>query len=126
MTTHEEPMGSIDISPAAVATIVNNAVHQCYGVVGMANKNLVNGIAHTLSRDNRRGIEISFDGGQIVIDVYVILQYGTPIRAVAESIQNTVTFHVDQALGSRGNLGETSVKAVNVYVQGLRRNDAGS
>lgn len=126
MTTHDEPLGSIDISPAAIATIVNNAVHQCYGVVGMANKNLVDGIAHTLSRDNRRGIEISFEAGQIVIDVYVIIQYGTRIRAVAESIQNTVTFHVERAIGSSGNLGETGVKAVNVYVQGIRKNnDAG-
>ena len=53
---------------------------------------------------------------RIVIDVYVIVQYGVRIRVVAESIQNTVKFHVEKALG-------LPVHAVNVYVQGLRMND---
>jgi uncharacterized alkaline shock family protein YloU len=41
------------------------------------------------------------------------MEYGTRIRVVAESIQNTVKFHVEKSLGM-------PVKAVNVYVQGLR------
>ena len=91
----------------------------------MANRSLVDGIAHTLARDNRRGIDISFDDGQVVIDVYVIVQYGTRIRAVAESIQNTVKFHVEQAVGATAGQGGTAVQAVNVFVQGLRMNDGG-
>lgn len=110
-----EPQGMIDISPTAVATIANQAINQCYGVVGMANKNIVNGIAGLLSRDSRRGIDISFESDEIIIDVYVIVEYGVRIRAVAESIQHTVKFHVEKALG-------LPVQAVNVYVQGLRLN----
>lgn len=105
--------GKIDISSATIATITNQAVNQCYGVVGMASKNLVNGIAQLLSRENRRGVDVKVDGDKIVIDVYVIVQYGVRIRVVAESIQNTVKFHVEKALG-------LPVHAVNVYVQGLR------
>lgn len=116
MPVQEDSKGRIDISSATIATITNQAVHQCYGVVGMANKNLVNGIAQLLSRDNRRGVEVSVDGDKIVIDVYVIVQYGVRIRVVAESIQNTVKFHVEKALG-------LPVHAVNVYVQGLRMGD---
>ncbi|MDT8305234.1 MAG: Asp23/Gls24 family envelope stress response protein [Anaerolineae bacterium] len=113
MTTRHLPQGSIDISPATVATIATRAVHQCYGVVGMSSKNLVNGIANVLTRDARRGIDVTFDEDGIVIDVYVIVEYGTRIRIVAQSIQNTVKFHVEKAL-------DKPVKAVNVYVQGLR------
>lgn len=116
MPVQEDSKGRIDISSATIATITNQAVHQCYGVVGMANKNLVNGIAQLLSRDNRRGVEVSVDGDKIVIDVYVIVQYGVRIRVVAESIQNTVKFHVEKALG-------LPVHAVNVFVQGLRMGD---
>jgi len=79
----------------------------------MASKNLVDGIAHVLSRDSRRGIDVTVEDGEIVIDVYVIVEYGTRIRVVAQSIQNTVKFHVEKALGM-------PVKAVNVFVQGLR------
>lgn len=114
MTKREEPLGNIDISPATVATIANQAVNQCYGVVGMSSKNLVNGIANLLSRDGRRGLEVHFEQNEIVIDVYVIVEYGVRIRAVAESIQHTVKFHVEKTLG-------LPVQAVNVYVQGLRQ-----
>jgi uncharacterized alkaline shock family protein YloU len=103
----------IDISTTVITTIANQAVNQCYGVVGMANKNLVNGITNLLSRDSRRGIVVSLDNDAIVIDVYVIVEYGVRIRTVAESIQNTVKFHVEKSLG-------LPVEAVNVYVQGLR------
>lgn len=113
MSIKEGTFGKIDISNAAVATIANRAVNQCYGVVGMANKNIVDGISNILSRESRRGIDVTIDAGTIAIDVYVVVEYGTRIRAVAESIQNTVKFHVEKAIG-------IPVSAVNVYVHGLR------
>lgn len=113
MPTTDEALGKIDISTATIATIASQAVNQCYGVVGMASKNLADGIARVLSRDSRRGIEISVEGDEISIDVYVIVEYGVRIKAVAESIQHTVKFHVEKALGRE-------VDSVNVYVQGLR------
>lgn len=113
MSKEVTSFGKIDISKAAVATIANRAVNQCYGVVGMANKNFINGLSNILSRDSRRGIDVGIEDDQIVIDVYVIVEYGTRIRVVAESIQNTVKFHVEKAIG-------IPVRAVNVYVHGLR------
>lgn len=117
MPVRDESLGTIDISMATIATIANQAVNQCYGVVGMASKNLANGIANLLTRDSRRGIDVSLVDDKIIIDVYVIVEYGVRIRAVAESIQNTVKFHVEKTLG-------LPVEAVNVYVQGLRHSKA--
>ena len=117
MSEKDDSRGKIDVSKAAVATIANRAVNQCYGVVGMANKNIVNGISNLLSRESRRGIEVTIDEDAISIDVYVVVEYGTRIRVVAESIQNTVKFHVEKAIG-------IPVRAVNVYVHGLRLSDA--
>jgi uncharacterized alkaline shock family protein YloU len=119
MSADKESYGTIDISKSAVATIANRAVNQCYGVVGMANKNLVNGITHIFSRESRRGIEVTIEDGAITIDVYVIVEYGTRIRVVAESIQNTVKFHVEKSVG-------IPVRAVNVYIHGLRLSDGHS
>ena len=113
MTSSDNPLGEIDISPATIASIVSQAISQCYGVVGMAHKNLVNGIATLLSSDRRRGIEVFYDNNQIEINVYVIVQYGVRIKAVGESIQDTVKFQVEKTLG-------LPVYAINVYVQGLR------
>lgn len=119
MATNDDSLGQIDISPSTIATIATRYVHQCYGVVGMSSKNLVEGIAQLLTRDAHRGIDVTFEDGAIVIDVYVIVEYGTRILTVAKSIQNTVKFHVEKALGM-------PVKAVNVYVQGLRVSNGGS
>lgn len=113
MPVKEDSRGRIDISSATIATIAAQSVNQCYGVVGMASKNLVNGIAQLLSRDNRRGVEVKMAGDKVIIDVYVVMEYGVRIRTVAESIQQTVKFHVEKSLG-------LPVHAVNVYVQGLR------
>ncbi|VAW37452.1 hypothetical protein MNBD_CHLOROFLEXI01-3363 [hydrothermal vent metagenome] len=109
----EGNLGVIDISTTAVTTIASQAINQCYGVVGMANKNLANGIAKLLSRDSKKGIDVAIENDVITIDVYVIVEHGVRIRAVAESIQHTVKFHVEKSL-------DMTVNEVNVYVQGLR------
>jgi uncharacterized alkaline shock family protein YloU len=79
----------------------------------MASKNIVDGIARLLTRDSHRGIDVSVKDGEIVIDAYVIIEHGVRIRAVAESIQHTTKFQVEKVVG-------LPVRAVNVYVQGLR------
>ena len=111
----EKDFGMIDISTSAVSTIAAQAINQCYGVVGMASKNIANGIATMLSRESRRGIDVRIEEAGIVIDVYVIVEYGVRIKTVAESIQHTVKFHVEKSIGM-------DVLEVNVYVQGLRIN----
>ena len=113
MPTRDESLGEIDISSAAIATIANQAFIQCYGVVGMSSKNIVDGIARLLTRDGRRGIDVRMEEDEIVIDVYVIVEYGMRIRTVAESIQNTTKYHVEKVLG-------LPVREVNVFIQGLR------
>ncbi len=105
--------GVIDISTTAVSTIANQAINQCYGVVGMADKSLASGIAKLLSRDSKRGIDVDLDKGEIKIDVYVIVEYGVRIKTVAESIQHTVKFHVEKSIG-------LPVREVNIFIQGLR------
>ena len=102
-------LGKIEISPAAVASLANHAVLKSYGVVGMSSRNL----AQLLSRDSKRGVRVHIDGLEIVIDLYVIVEYGTRVSEVARNIMESVKFRVDKALG-------VPVSQVNVHVQGLR------
>ena len=119
MPTRDESLGQIDISSSAIITITSQAVNQCYGVVGMASKNVVDGIARLLTRDGARGIDVHMEDDQIAIDVYVIIEYGVRIKAVAESIQHTVKYHVESVLG-------LPVREVNVFIQGLRMSPGGN
>jgi uncharacterized alkaline shock family protein YloU len=113
MTGETNPMGSINVSPRAIATIAFHAARESYGVVGLAHKNLVNGLAQALVKDPTHGVEVRYDGTQINIDVYVIIEYGTRITSVATSVSNTVRYHVEKALG-------LPVHQVNIHVRGLR------
>ncbi len=111
--SEQECEGRIDVSATAIASIVNDAVLSCYGVVGTASKDLAMGIATAISTDRKRGVEVRVEDGCIVIDVYVIIEYGTRIPAVARSVMNVVEFSVERALG-------IPVARVNVHVDGLR------
>jgi len=116
MPEKQPSLGRIQVSPTAIASLANEAVLTCYGVVGTAAKDLATGIANVLSRDSKRGVEVRIEDGQITIDVYVIIEYGTRIAAVARSVMNVVKFSVERALG-------IPVAEVNVHVEGLRISD---
>lgn len=106
--------GRIQVSPPAIAGIASSAVLQCYGVVGIAGKRIKRGRAQVLNEDSyERGIVVTIDHGAVVIDVYVVVEYGTRISEVAHNIINSVGNAV------RRTLGETPVR-VNINVQGLR------
>jgi uncharacterized alkaline shock family protein YloU len=109
----DEFRGQIDVSPTAIASIVNDAILSCYGVVGTVPKDLPTGIATALSTERKRGVEVRVKDGQIAIDVYIIVEYGTRIAVVARSVMNVVKFSVERALG-------VPVAEVNVHVDGLR------
>jgi uncharacterized alkaline shock family protein YloU len=113
MTDENTPIGSINVSPRAIASIAYYAALQSYGVVGLASKNLVDGLAQVLVKDPTYGVEVHYDGQNINIDLYIVIEYGTRIKSVAASVSNTVRFHVEKALGM-------PINNVNVHVQGLR------
>lgn len=110
---HTLPDGQTEISPSAIATIAAHTVVRSYGVVGMAAKNVVSGIAGAVTGDPHRGIEVRLNSTSIEIDLYVIIEYGTRISSVAKSAAHAVRFNVEKMTG-------IPVTKVNVFVQGLR------
>ena len=89
MTT-ENALGRIEVSPTAVATIAASVVTQAYGVVGIAAKNATDQLISQLTGDVHRGVDVRFVNNEVVIDLYVIIEYGTRIVSVAHSVQNLV------------------------------------
>lgn len=112
MTIEGKP-GRIEVSPQAIAAIAGDAVLHCYGVVGMASKNLIGGLADLLQPERwGRGVDVQVRNGQIRVDLYVIVQYGTRISEVAQSVMETVKYALEKSLGA-------PIAEVNVHVQGL-------
>src|SRR5262245_31292310 len=108
--------GQVDIAPLAIARLASHSVLQSYGVVGMAAPNLASDIAWTLTRDPNRGIEVHIEEDRITIDLYVIIEHGTNIATVANSMINAVRFQVEKSTGM-------TVSQVIAHVQGLRVSD---
>ena len=106
--------GRIEVSPSAIAMAASRVVLECYGVVGIANSKLKHGKAVLLDDGNyQRGIVVSVKGDGVVVDVYVVIEYGTRISEVAHNVMNAVRDALQRMLGS-GSI------RVNVNVQGLR------
>jgi uncharacterized alkaline shock family protein YloU len=113
MTNETTHLGSIHVSPKAIATIAYQSTLRSYGVVGMAAKNVVDGLANAIAKDPTHGVEVQYNGQHINIDLYIIVEYGTRIKSVAASVANTVRYHVEKAMG-------LPINEINVHVQGLR------
>jgi len=113
MKEGNNPLGNILVSYRAISTVVYQSALQSYGVVGLAAKNLAEGLAQVLVKDPALGVDVRFDGKAIQIDLYVIVEYGTRIKSVASSVSDNVRYQVEKVFG-------LPVSQVNVHVRGLR------
>ncbi len=113
MDKTDNPHGNIYISHRAIATVAFQSAIQSYGVVGLAPKNLATGLANVLVKDPALGVDTRFESDGVTVDLYIIIEYGTRIKSVANSVASSVRYTIENTIG-------IPVKAVNVHVRGLR------
>jgi uncharacterized alkaline shock family protein YloU len=114
----QQDLGRIEVSSQVVASIAGHAAGECYGIVAMAARGLRDGIAERLQRENlHRGVEVKVEDDGIIINLYVVVEYGVRITEVARSLQDMVRYQVEKALGIK-------VKNVDVNVQGIHHDAA--
>ncbi|BCU82178.1 hypothetical protein JIR001_19610 [Polycladomyces abyssicola] len=108
-------LGHIEVANEVLATIAGAAAMDCYGLVGMASRSqLKDGITELLKRENlSKGIEVRIERGEVVVDMYIIVGYGTKISEVANNVQSKVKYTLKQLVG-------IEVNRVNIFVQGVR------
>ena len=107
------PLGKIEVLPNAIHTIAIQAISECYGVVGIAAPRLHNGQAVLLPPEHsNQGVQVRVINEQIIIEVYVALEYGLRMSEIAHNIMSSVKFSIEKMLG-------VPVAQVNVNIQGL-------
>jgi len=111
-TRHNE-LGSIMIQKEAIASIARQSTLTSYGVVGLAPKDLVENVRQILKRDAKYGVDVTFDHDGLIIDLYIVVEYGTRIKSITNSIVNSVKYNVEKTVG-------VPVRRINVHVRGLR------
>ncbi len=113
-------LGIIEIAPEAVASLAEHAVLQSYGVVGLAERSRFDAWRRGLRKSGgaHKGVLVTVVDEGVIIDLYLIIEYGTRISEVARGVINRVKYTVEKALG-------LPVVAVNVHVQALRVSSSG-
>ncbi|MBQ1506444.1 MAG: Asp23/Gls24 family envelope stress response protein [Erysipelotrichales bacterium] len=108
-------LGTINVSKDAIASLAGAAVAECYGVVGIAPRNMISGgLAVVLGQDNySKGVAVKKGKNGLVIDLYIIVSYGVKISAVVHELQQRVKYTLEKSLDQK-------FEAVNVFVQGVR------
>ena len=114
LSENRNEFGSIAIGDEVIATLAGAAAMECYGLVGMAPRNIQEGISDLLRRDNfERGVDIQFGEESITIQLYIVVEYGVKISEVARNVQERVKYVVETMLGLK-------VDRINVKVQSVR------
>lgn len=109
----EEKLGAVKISDDVIAICVINAALTTKGVAGLSG-----GLTDTISRNLlgkeplKKGIKLSKEDDVIVIDIYVIVDYGVKIPEVAWNIQKNVKKEVESMV-------DIPIKTINIHVQGV-------
>lgn len=107
-------LGLVSVDDDVVVRVAGYAALDCYGIVGMASKRSTDGIVQLMGRENLgRGVRVKPNGEKVDIDLYIIVEYGISISAVAASIIETVKYKVERLAG-------VPVGRVNVCVEDIR------
>jgi len=108
-------LGTIGVENEVIARIAGLAAMECYGVVGMAAKSLRDGLVHLLKIESlSKGVNIeTLDSGELVINLRIIVEYGTNLVAISQSLKENVRYRVEDCVG-------IPVREVNIYIDGLR------
>lgn len=110
--TETNEYGVIRITDEVIAIIAGIAATEVPGVFGMSG-GIAGGIAEALGRKNlSKGVKVDAGEKEVVIDVYIIVEFGFRIPEVAWSIQEKVKKMVEEMTGLR-------VVEVNIHIQGV-------
>ena len=106
--------GDIFVEPEVVETIAGMATVECYGLVGRVARNFTTGLGSILGVESlRKGVKVQYSENGSIIDVYVIVAYGTKINEIANSVRDKVAYVLHHETG-------LPVAAVNVNVMGIK------
>ena len=108
-----EKADTIQISDEVVAVIAGMTVAEVSGVAEMAG-GFAGGISEVFSgkKNMAKGIKVEINDKSVVIDVNIIVEYGSRIPDVAFDIQKRIKASVENMTG-------LNVEQVNVHVQGV-------
>ena len=111
--TDGSTLGNIEIAPEVIEVIAGIAVSEVAGVASMRG-NFASGVAERLGKKNHgKGVKVELTENGILIDAYVVMDYGISIPDTAQKIQDNTR----QALK---NMTALEINEINVHIVGVQ------
>ena len=108
-------LGLIRLNDDIIATIAGFAAVENYGIVGMNAKKVGDAVTQLFGKDDvKKGVKINIGkDGDVIVDLFVTLEYGVSLPAVAANTQKNVRYRIEEMTGLH-------VSTVNVHVEAIR------
>ena len=108
-----EEIGNIKISVDVISTIAGLAASEIRGVNGMYTS-FASGIAERFGAKKNvgKGVRVEMAEESVIIDLYIVVDYGVRIPELAWEVQENVKNNVETMTGM-------SVEKVNIHIEGV-------
>ena len=107
----DDSTGSITYANEVIAIIAGVAANEVEGIAGMCTSG---GISEVFGRNRNitKGVKVEIGSEEASVDLYVVVEYGTPIQTAALDVQENVRKAIETMTGLH-------VVRVDVHVQGV-------
>ena len=114
MIGYSNEHGNVIYADEVISKIVGLATMECYGVVGMVSKSATEGLWELMRIENlAKGVKIEHKDEKLIIELFVMVEYGTKISVISNNIILKVKYNVENYTGLK-------VAAITVNVQAVR------
>lgn len=108
-------LGTVTVNEDVLLKVAGYSALECYGIVGMAAKRSTDGIVQMLGRENLgRGVRIRANDDSVNVDLFIVVEYGISISAVASTIIDTVKYKIEHLTGIKVDRVTVSVEDIRV------------
>lgn len=115
MVGYSNELGNVHYSEEVLAKIVGLSTMECYGVVGMVSRNATEGLWELMRIENlSKGVKLKFDNDKLIVELFVMVEYGTKISEIANNIIQKVRYSVENFTGLKVSSVTVNVQAVRV------------
>jgi uncharacterized alkaline shock family protein YloU len=111
LAKENDSTGTITYANEVIAIIAGVAANEVAGIAGMCSGGGFSD-AFMRSRNIRKGVKVEIGAEEASVDLYVIVEYGTPIQIAAQDVQESVRKAIETMTGLH-------VVRVDVHVNGV-------
>lgn len=112
------PLGQINISLEAITQVAAAACLSAYGVIGIAEKQLLMreaSLKPLKNKDYNKGVFVKKRKDRFIVDLYLVCAYGVKITEIVSEVQKKVKYDLEKKFA-------VAFPTINVFIQAIKTN----